>query len=242
MPPSGLPSGANLVLASDPAAPKRCVGDVYSSARSRRKGVGTADPAAPTAAGLRGSLTFVEPEPDTKDWTWTLDRRCEQCGFAAGEVAVADVPQRAFVAAEEWVAILRSHPAVASRPEPAVWSPLEYGAHVRDVYRLFDQRLVSILGEDEPTFANWDQDETARTEHYGEQDPEVVADELEAAALTFVDRLRGVRPDQQHRTGTRSNGSQFTVTTLSQYFLHDVVHHLWDVTGQTDGAASLELG
>ena len=20
-------------------------------------------------------------EPDTKDWTWVLDRRCEECGF-----------------------------------------------------------------------------------------------------------------------------------------------------------------
>lgn len=184
----------------------------------------------------------MEPEPDTKDWTWTLDRRCEQCGFSAREVAADEVPERAFVAAEEWVAILRSHPAAAARPEPAVWSPLEYGAHVRDVYRLFDQRLAAMLTEDEPTFANWDQDETARVERYGEQDPEVVADELEAAALAFVDHLRAVRPDQQDRAGLRSNGSRFTVTTLSQYFLHDVIHHLWDVTGQTDGASSLELG
>lgn len=184
----------------------------------------------------------MEPEPDTKDWTWTLDRRCEQCGFAAGEVPVAEVPERAFVAAEEWVAILRENPAVAARPEPGVWSPLEYGAHVRDVYRLFDERLALMLTEDEPVFANWDQDETARVERYGEQDPERVADELEAAALAFVDRLRSVRPEQRDRIGNRSNGSRFTVTTLSRYFLHDVVHHLWDVTGQTDGASSLELG
>ncbi len=191
---------------------------------------------------MRASLASVEPEPDSKDWTWTLDRRCEQCGLAAGEVAVADVPERAFVAAEEWVVILRENPAVAARPEPGVWSPLEYGAHVRDVYRLFDSRLALMLEQDEPTFANWDQDETARTERYGEQDPEVVAEELETAALAFVARLRGLRPDQLDRTGTRSNGSQFTVTTLSQYFLHDVIHHLWDVTGQTDAASSLELG
>jgi hypothetical protein len=62
-----------------------------------------------------------------------------------------------------------------------VWSPLEYGAHVRDVYRLFDARLVQMLTEDTPSFANWDQDETAIKERYSEQDPELVADELEAA-------------------------------------------------------------
>jgi hypothetical protein len=38
-----------------------------------------------------------------------------------------------------------------------------------------------------------------------------------------------VRPDQWDRPGRRSNGSSFTATTLGQYFLHDVVHHLHDV-------------
>jgi hypothetical protein len=184
----------------------------------------------------------VQPEPDTKDWTWTLTHRCEQCGLAAGEVAVDEVPDRAFVAAEEWVAILRSSPAVGARPEPTVWSPLEYGAHVRDVFRLFDARIALMLAEDEPTFENWDQDETAVAERYAEADPEMVAEELEAAAVAFVTRLRSLQPEQLERHGRRSDGSEFTVATLSQYFLHDVIHHLWDVTGQQDATTSLELG
>lgn len=192
--------------------------------------------------GSRASLANVEPEPDNKDWTWTLSRRCDQCGLAAGEVSIGEVPERAFVAAEEWVAILRSSPAVATRREPTVWSPLEYGAHVRDVFRLFDERLAVMLTEDDPTFANWDQDVTAREQRYAEQDPDVVADELEAAALAFVTRVRSLRPDQLDRRGFRSNGSEFTVVTLCQYFLHDVIHHLWDVTGQSDATTSLELG
>lgn len=183
----------------------------------------------------------VDPDPDTKDWTWTLQRRCPDCGLAAGEVPLDEIANRAFVAGEEWVQILRSSPAVTARPAPDVWSPLEYGAHVRDVYRLFDQRLMLMLAEDDPAFANWDQDETAIRERYAEQDPEVVADELEDAATTFVDHLTALRPDQLDRTGRRSDGSEFTVVTLQQYFLHDVVHHLWDVTDQPDAAASLAL-
>jgi hypothetical protein len=31
----------------------------------------------------------------------------------------------------------------------------------------------------------------------------------------------------------RSNGSEFTVESLGRYHLHDVVHHLHDVTGAT---------
>ena len=183
----------------------------------------------------------MEPEPDTKDWTWTLQRQCPQCGLSAGEISLDEIATRAFVVAEEWVQILRSSPAVAARPQPDIWSPLEYGAHVRDVFRLFDARLMQMLAEDDPTFANWDQDETAVRERYAEQDPEVVADQLEAAAQTMVGHIRALREDQLGRPGRRSNGSEFTVVTLLQYFLHDVVHHLWDVTGQQDAAASLAL-
>jgi hypothetical protein len=183
----------------------------------------------------------VEPEPDTKDWTWTLSRPCPECGLSAGEIGLEEIATRAFVAAEEWVQILRSSPAVAARPNPQVWSPLEYGAHVRDVFRLFDARLMLMLAQDDPTFANWDQDEAAIKDRYAEQDPEDVADQLEAAAQTLVDHIQALRPDQLGRTGRRSNGSEFTVLTLLQYLLHDVVHHLWDVTGQQDAAASLAL-
>jgi hypothetical protein len=183
----------------------------------------------------------VEPEPDTKDWTWTLTRRCDECGLAAGEIGPAEIADRAFVAAEEWVQILRSSPAVTERPEPAVWSPLEYGAHVRDVFRLFGNRVAQMVSEDDPRFANWDQDETAIQERYGEQDPEVVAEELEAAALSMVQRIRSLDSADLGRTGVRSNGDEFTVETLLQYFLHDVIHHLWDVTGQQDAVSSLAL-
>jgi hypothetical protein len=197
-------------------------------------------PADPAETPVAAAGPAVEqPVPDGKDWTWTLSQRCPECGLSAGEVDVADVASRAELAAAEWVQILTSHPAVTARPQPRVWSALEYGAHVRDVYRLFDARLVLMLTEDEPTFDNWDQDETAIAEGYSEQDPDRVADELAAAAAVFVARLRALEPSQLERRGRRTDGAEFTVTTFAQYFLHDVIHHLWDVTGQQDGVESL---
>jgi hypothetical protein len=183
-----------------------------------------------------------EVQPDEKDWTWVLERRCDQCGLLVAEVPREQLAERAFVAAEEWVQILLSHPAVEARPEPGVWSALEYGAHVRDVYRVFGERLAAMLDSDDPNFANWDQDETARIERYAEQDPEQVAEELEAAAQRLIAQIERIPAAAWSRTGTRSNGSSFTVTTLLQYFLHDVVHHLWDVTDQQDATESLTLG
>jgi hypothetical protein len=87
-----------------------------------------------------------------------------------------------------------------------------------------------MLDEDDPVFPNWDQDETALEERYELQQPELVSGELVDAANAYADQFDGVTNEQWSRTGTRSNGSRFTVETLGAYGLHDVVHHLWDVT------------
>ena len=54
-------------------------------------------------------------------------------------------------------------------------------------------------------------------------------DELADAAEVFAAALERVTGDQWRRTGRRSNGSVFSVTTLSEYYLPDVVHHLHDI-------------
>ena len=38
--------------------------------------------------------------------------------------------------------------------------------------------------------------------------------------------------DEWHRTGARSDGARFTVATFARYFVHDPIHHLYDVTGE----------
>ncbi|WP_345706080.1 DinB family protein [Kitasatospora paranensis] len=120
---------------------------------------------------------------------------------------------------------------LARRPKPDVWSVLEYGCHVRDVFRLFDIRLALMLTEDGPDFANWDQDATALAERYAEQDPALVAAELDAAAEQLASAFEQVEGVGWQRTGNRSDGARFTVETFAQYLIHDPVHHLYDVTG-----------
>jgi hypothetical protein len=106
---------------------------------------------------------------------------------------------------------------------------LEYGCHVRDVFRIFDGRLMAMLQEDDPLFENWDQDETAVADRYDEQDPGTVADELAAAGAALADRFDHVGPNDWARPGRRTDGSSFSVDSLSRYLLHDIVHHLHDV-------------
>jgi DinB superfamily len=171
----------------------------------------------------------IEPiEPDTKDWTWVLERPCPECGFDASTVSVDGVADLVRDNAAQWPAVL-TRPDVRRRPRPDRWSPLEYACHVRDVFLLFDRRLHLMLDEDDPLFANWDQDETAAADRYGEQDPATVASELVAAAETLSSSYESVTDEQHDRPGRRSDGAHFTVATFARYLAHDPVHHLWDV-------------
>jgi len=166
--------------------------------------------------------------PDGKDWTWVLDRPCPECGFEASRATPDRFAEVVRDNATTWQAVLTVDGAT-DRPDPTTWSALEYACHVRDVHRIFDLRLGLMLDEVDPQFPNWDQDETAIAERYGEQDPATVADELMEAAVAVADRYESVPPDAWGRRGLRSNGSEFTVESLGQYHLHDIVHHAWDV-------------
>jgi hypothetical protein len=172
--------------------------------------------------------------PDTKDWTWVLERPCPECGFDPATVAVADLPDLIHDNTRGWYAVL-DDPQAAVRPEPGVWSALEYACHVRDVHRLFAERARLMLDQDDPQFANWDQDATALEDRYAEQDPATVCVELVEAAADVAGLYAGVSGEQWQRPGRRSNGSVFTVETLGRYHLHDVVHHLHDVGRERAG-------
>ncbi len=176
----------------------------------------------------RAPASPPRPEPDTKDWTWTLERPCPDCGYRAMDVAPEQVGALAAEATAGWAEVLRG-PEAATRPAPTVWSPLEYACHVRDVCRVFTGRVALMLEQEDPAFANWDQDQTAVDEAYHAQDPGAVAAELATAAELVCRAFNEVRDAQWQRTGHRSDGSLFTVATLGQYFLHDLVHHLHDV-------------
>lgn len=181
------------------------------------------------AACEDGAVTSRSPiEPDTKDWTWVIDRPCAECGFDPAGVHAPDLPDLIHHNTRGWYDVL-DRPDVATRPDDATWSALEYAAHVRDVHRLFGERIEAMLTHDGPGFANWDQDATAVAEDYGSQDPATVIVELVEAAADVAAAYDGVGDDQWHRTGQRSNGSRFTIETLGRYHLHDIVHHLWDV-------------
>ncbi len=85
-----------------------------------------------TPESPRRSQTPAPPEPDGKDWTWTLERVGGECGFDAGGVGRSAVPALVTDAMSRFSDVLE-RPGATRRPSARTWSVLEYSCHVRDV-------------------------------------------------------------------------------------------------------------
>jgi DinB superfamily len=168
--------------------------------------------------------------PDAKDWTWVLQKACPECGFDTQTVTRNALPGMLRQNAVAWGQVLAGEgDAARVRPSPDRWSNLEYACHVRDVFRKFDERLRLMLSEEDPTFPNWDQDETAVAGRYNDQSPREVASQVTSAADRLAHGFSELVESQWGRRGSRSDGPKFTVETLGRYLMHDPVHHLYDV-------------
>lgn len=176
--------------------------------------------------------------PDSKDWTWVLERTCPECGFDVTTFPREEVGAMIRDNAAAWRSAL-DHPDVRRRPADDVWSALEYACHVRDVYALYDERLRRMLEENDPLYENWDQDATALEKRYAEEDPARVKRELEKHADALAERFDRVRGDAWERPGRRSDGARFAVESFARYLIHDPVHHLHDVQRGFDRIGSL---
>jgi hypothetical protein len=78
--------------------------------------------------------------------------RCSECGFDPGDLRRRDMPLAVRAFGRRYRAPLtRGLPgedldAVVRRsPGPGVWSALEYGGHVLDIFREFDRRVRAAL-------------------------------------------------------------------------------------------------
>ena len=162
---------------------------------------------------------------------WT----CAECGFAFDTFDPKSVvesiaktgkrlraPLTRGLKEEDLDAVLRT------RPEPDHWSALEYACHVRDALGINIERVTATLGDDVPEFQAFGRDEVAVSQRYNEQDPAVVADEIEANAAAVAAAFAGVPDDAWQRFWVRGD-MKFTIDWMARNVQHEVDHHLLDI-------------
>ena len=171
----------------------------------------------------------------------TAYESCDQCGFAHDLDDVDGVPAAIRAGAGELsqvVAQLAEAGRAHIRPEPDVWSPLEYACHVRDVLLVQRERVLLARREGNPSLATMGRDERADHDGYLDQQPADVVRQLGDAALLFAHVLTRLPAADWDRTVVY-NYPQVQPRPLrwvAVHALHEVRHHVHDVRRQAGRA------
>ena len=171
-------------------------------------------------------------------WQWSRiqEEPCPQCGLNPAEMESDDLGPRVVDLAAKWHTFLVGADDTYLRhsPEPGVFSPIQYGAHVSGTLRVAGERLRLGLEQDTPTVPlfNPGSDEWAR---YNELDAQELADELEGNARLVGDILGRLHASQWTRTVINDRGRYgvftFTLVGIGRNAVHESHHHLLDAKG-----------
>jgi hypothetical protein len=167
------------------------------------------------------------------DWVRIQSDACPQCGYAPAGLPVSALGGAATVEAAAWRSFLEGadRPVLAVSPAPDVWSPLQYAAHVRDMFRVFGDRVLLAIEFDNPTVPGY-----VPTEDECRAYNSLAARDIAADIGNQADRLASILSDRVGddwaRTVMRDGVDRFTVAGLGRFAVHEAHHHLRDVTGE----------
>ena len=157
---------------------------------------------------------------------------CPECGIdydtispADAAVAVRSFPRRF---AEQLHRTEGDEALLRRRPEPTVWSPLEYTAHVADGFGWMADIVTRMRRENTPTFDVWEPDARAEDREYNEQPVHAVLADLDANAHLFADAIEATATADLDRMGRFSWGDR-DVLMMIRNGVHEGKHHLRDV-------------
>jgi DNA segregation ATPase FtsK/SpoIIIE, S-DNA-T family len=169
--------------------------------------------------------------------------RCEECGFVYGEVPREDLSFRLRAAAASLRARFDSAPltsVLANRPEPTVWSVLEYGCHVRDVLVVQRERVLLALVEDRPTFVPMYRDERVVLAGYADELATSVAQGIGSSAFLLAHLFARLTPEQFVRSCMYAypEPRERDILWVGRHTLHECNHHLLDIDRQLGAGTS----
>ena len=156
--------------------------------------------------------------------------RCAECGFDATLLTTADAEAALRSMGRRWRRAFKDVPddRLRRRPDPEVWSPLEYAAHTRDVLALVGWGMNQVLEGTRPTWEPIEPDPPGTDHGYNELDPQTVLRELEGNAERIARRADRALPEHWKRTAA-SGGEEIDAGRLLRHAVHDASHHLRDV-------------
>jgi hypothetical protein len=196
---------------------------------------------------VAASTTQPTPEPDDMEklraargegWQWSRiqEESCPQCGLNPAGMDQDSLGERVVELGGKWRVFLveADDDYLRHSPEPGVFSPMQYGAHVSGTLRVAGDRLQLGLEQDAPTVPMFNPGQDEWTS-YNELDVGELAGELEANARRVADILDGMDASDWSRTVVNDRGQYgvvtFTLIGIGRNVVHESHHHLLDAEG-----------
>lgn len=163
---------------------------------------------------------------------------CPECEFVYEELAATEVPNVIRHQAREirerlgtMLGEANGVPLLRTRPEPTVWSALEYSGHVRDVFLTQHVRIYHALVVDTPDFPPMHRDERALLGAYNEEDPATTASEVTMAADLFCRLVTRLDASQLSRRCIYQSPkpTERDLLWVARHTTHEALHHLRDI-------------
>ena len=160
-----------------------------------------------------------------------VHERCDACGFDGARYDPASLLEALRGLGPRWRPLLASAgPELRARPEPEVWSAIEYAAHSRDITALHVYGVEQALTGEEPVFppimANDLIEAAAAT--YDAADPVDVSAELTTQMARLADLAQAAGSNAWSQ-GITIGDDRTDVRHLLEHALHDSLHHVGDV-------------
>ena len=168
-----------------------------------------------------------------REWVRIQKDPCPQCGQDPASAPVRSLGAMGRDESVAWGTFLLAADDTYLRANPAagVWSPLQYGVHVRDMLRVFGDRILLAVSEDNPSVPWFDPGEE-EWRRYNEMNPGDVASDIDRQAERLAAILHDRHEEDWIRTAMRDGVDRFTVTGMACFAVHEAHHHLLDANGQ----------
>lgn len=165
-----------------------------------------------------------------RDWTRSQFEACPDCGCDASVIADTDLGRMVTDAVAAWGTLLATAPIADLRrwPAPAVWSPLEYACHTRDVVAVFTERIERTAVEPGTLLGWWDHEVAVTAEAYNAQEPVLIAEAMASNARRLGTTLSSLPSEGWDLAAERRPGESFTIRGMGRFVLHEIVHHRQD--------------
>jgi hypothetical protein len=166
-----------------------------------------------------------------------VEHYCADCDFTYDLNQAASAQNRITHLATDVADVLQRRDIdLRRRPQPDIWSPLEYGCHIRDVLIVQRERVLAARRTDGTKCAVMGREERVEFDGYNEQHPADVARQLLDAAMLLTNVLARLSDHDWDRTVVYNYPEVQTrsLRWLAVHTVHDVQHHLRDIKRQTE--------